>query len=73
MTFKTRARMTLRGLYLALLTWGTVLIALRRWSWNQVPTQISAKIVFLTLLINCIWIGLIIRRWVRSAKPTKNW
>jgi hypothetical protein len=65
MGFKQRFLNAVHWLYFALLVWGTVLILLRRWCWNQVPTQVSAPVVYLTLIINACWIALLIFRWWR--------
>jgi TRAP-type C4-dicarboxylate transport system permease small subunit len=50
MTFKSIA-------FLALLTWGTALILVRRWAWGQVPTQVPAYIVYATVLLNAFLIA----------------
>jgi hypothetical protein len=53
--------------YLALLVLGTVTILLRRLVWEQIPTQISPWVVYLTIAINCCWIVLLLRRWRRTT------
>lgn len=46
-----------KAVFLALLAWLTLEIAVRRWFWGQVPTWPSAVGVDLTLLVNCFVIG----------------
>ena len=62
----------LRALYFLLLAGGTVWILLRRWCWDQVATQVSAPVLYATLLVNCYWLALLIRRWARSGALTKT-
>jgi len=67
MSFKKVILNTVHWIYFALLVWGTVLILIRRWYWDQVPTQVSASVVYLTLVINACWIALLIFRWWRPS------
>jgi hypothetical protein len=61
MTFRKFAAGARRAA-LALLLIGTVMILVRRLLWGQIPTQVSAFTVYLTVAINCVWIAFAVAR-----------
>ncbi|MGZ6479156.1 MAG: hypothetical protein ACXWQE_07650 [Bdellovibrionales bacterium] len=68
MSFKEKFLSVTHWAYLFVLALGTLVILLRRLAWEQVPTQVSPFVVYLTLLLNCCWIALLIHRWARSSQ-----
>jgi len=71
MNFRFSLKEWIGWAYFAALAAGTVLIMVRRWAWDQVPSQVPAELVLATLLVNSCWLALLAAHWVRRVKPTK--
>jgi hypothetical protein len=50
------------GLYLLISLWSSVVILLRRLAWHQIPTQVSAPVVYATVAINVLVAVWLVRR-----------
>ena len=60
-----------RTIYFALLLAATGVIGVRRFALNQVPSQVPAAVVHLSLLVSCAVLGRQIWRWSRTNVPKK--
>lgn len=52
------------GLYLLISLWSSAMILLRRLAWHQIPTQVSAPVVYATVALNILVALWLIRKTV---------
>lgn len=56
-----------RALYFSLIFFATAVIVIRRWLWDQVPSQVPTVIVQLTLALSLAWMVREIYKYFRSS------
>jgi len=71
---KSRIKRSLMWLYALLLTYLTVDIVLRRWLWDQVPTQVTAPLVYGVIVANIMVLSSFFApRLRRAARARARW
>ena len=54
--------------YAVIILWCTFVILWRRLGMGAVPTQLSASVVWVTIALNLLIAGILIRRWLVPSK-----